>query len=260
MIIRTEEVLRKRVLEKSYLVLYCMETNIYLESRYTSEERKRLFIFFGCTLEGKKKYVSCILEPEKNKTSCWYDFFQEIKSRGNEKIIFGLLPRLRELREAIKIAYSDIEIFDSCDGMIKKLRKYNSYKTKDEIYREIKKLYLAEDEVEYEINYKDFISKYSKHAFIMDIAGEEVKELRKNYKYPRSVRRIIYAFYYIIEMEKRFDELCNNRMYSNKETFIEDCMTFINRSEAQVHYKRDEWAEVISELYDQKRDMIKPYL
>lgn len=260
MIIRTEEVLRKRVLEKSYLVLYCLETEIYLENKYLSEEKKKLYVFFGCTLEGKKKYVSSTLEPETNKTSMWYDFFQDIKARGNEKIIFALLPKIKELREAIKISYEEVEIFESCDRTIKKLNRYNSYKTKDEIYREVKRLYLAEDEVEYEINYRDFINKYSKYPFIMDIVGEEIKDLKVNYRYPKKIRRIIYAFYYIIEMEKRFDELCNNRLYNSKEKFIADCMTFINRSEAQMHYKRDEWAEVITELYEEKKEMIKPYL
>lgn len=42
-------------------------------------------------------------------------------------VIFALLPRNRD---AIKLGFSKVEIFTSCENTIEKLQKYNSYKTK----------------------------------------------------------------------------------------------------------------------------------
>ena len=175
-------------------------------------------------------------------------------------MIFGLLPQKKEIRDAIKIGYPEIEIFTWCENAIDKLKKYNSYKRQEEIYREIRSLFIARDIVEYELNYKDFVEKYEKYPFIMDMLGEEIKELRKNYKYAFKVRRIIYAFNYIIEMKKRFSKLTNYKVYQNKEEFIDECAHSIYMSECAVHYYKDEWTEVINEIYEEKKELIKPYL
>ena len=257
---RTGEIFRKRELERSYFCIYCVSIKIQMDSDKGYKDGRILYTFWGCTLEGTKKYVASILETEVEKTSDWYNFFQELKKRGMEHVIFGLLPQKKEIRDAIKIGYPEIEIFTWCENAIDKLKKYNSYKRQEEIYREIRSLFIARDIVEYELNYKDFVEKYEKYPFIMDMLGEEIKELRKNYKYAFKVRRIIYAFNYIIEMKKRFSKLTNYKVYQNKEEFIDECAHSIYMSECAVHYYKDEWTEVINEIYEEKKELIKPYL
>lgn len=257
---RTGEILRKRRLERSYFAIYCISTRINIDSEKYYTESKKLYSFFGCTLEGKKKYLSCILETEAEKTSEWYNFFQELKKRGVEQVVFALLPKNREIRGAVKLGFPKVEIFTSCEGTIEKLLKYNSYKTKDEIYRQIRRIFIARDLVEYELNYKDFIEKYKEYPFIMEMLEEELKNIKDNYKYSFSVRRIIYAFNYIIEMKKRFLKYSTNEVYKNKEEFIEACAYAIFMSESSIHYYKDEWTIVINEIYKEKNELIKPYL
>lgn len=257
---RTGEVLKKRNLERSYFVVYCISTKINLDSDRCYKESKKLYTFFGCTLDGKKKYLSCVLETEVEKTSEWYNFFQELKKRGMEHIIFALLPKNKEIRDAVKLSFPKVEIFTSCEGTIEKLLKYNSYKTKDDIYRQIRRLFIARDLVEYELNYKDFVEKYEKYPFMMDMLDEEVKSVKDNYKYSFMVRRIIYAFNYIIEMKKRFSRYSNDEVYSNKDEFIDACAYAIFMSESSLHYYKDEWSLVLNEVYEEKNELIKPYL
>lgn len=257
---RTGEILRKRELERSYFALYCISAKINLDSDKGYKGPKRLYTFFGCTLDGKKKYISCVLETEVEKTSDWYNFFQELKKRGIEHVIFALLPREKEIRDAIKLSFPKVEIFTSCENTIEKLKKYNSYKTKDEIYRQVRRLFLARDLVEYELNYNDFVEKYSKYPFIMDMLDDEIKSIKENYKYSFMVRRIVYAFNYTIEMKKRFSKFSTNNVYSNKDEFIDACCYGIFMSELALHYYKDEWTLVLNEIYEEKNELIKPYL
>ena len=257
---RTGEVLRKRKLERSYFVVYCISTKINIDSDKFYTEPKKLYTFFGCTLDGKKKYLSCTLETDVEKTSEWYNFFQELKKRGMEHIVFALLPKDKGIRDAIKLGFPKVEIFTSCEGTIDKLLKYNSYKTKDEIYRQIRRIFVARDLLEYELNYKDFIEKYEKYPFIMDMLKEELKNIKNNYKYSFMVRRIIYAFNYIIEMKKRFSRYSTDEVYNNKDEFIDACAYAIFMSESSLHYYKDEWTIVLNEVYEEKNELIKPYL
>lgn len=174
--------------------------------------------------------------------------------------IYALLPRKKEIRDAFKLAFKEVEIFTSCDNAIIKMQKYNSYRNREEIYREVKRLFLAKDLMEYELNYKDFIEKYSPYPFIMDMMNEEIKSLKENYKYSMNIRRIVYAFNYIIEMKKRFGRQSMDKKYKNKNEFIDECAYAIYMSESALHYYKEDWALVINEIYEEKKDLIKPYL
>ena len=257
---RTGEALRKRKLERCYFTIYCISTKINIDSDKFYVDPKTLYTFFGCTLDGKKKYLSCILETEVEKTSEWYNFFQELKKRGVEHIIFALLPKNKEIRDAVKLAFPKSEIFTWCEDIIEKLQKYNSYKTKDEIYRQIRKIFIARDIVEFELNYKDFSENYKKYSFLMEMLDEELKNIKNNYKYSFMVRRIIYAFNYIIEMKKRFSRYSTDNIYNNKAEFIDACAYAIFMSESALHYYKDEWTIVLNEIYEEKKELIKPYL
>lgn len=258
--IRTGEILRKRNLERCYFTIYCISTRINLNSDRFYREPKKLYTFFGCTLDGKKKYISCVLETEVEKTSDWYNFFQELKKRGIEQIVFAQLPKNKEMRDAIKLGFPKAEIFTSYEDTMEKMLKYNSYRTKDEIYRQIRRLFIARDLVEYELNYKDFVDRYSKYPFMMDVLEDQIKSIKSNYKYSFIVRRIVYAFNYVIEMKKRFSKYSINEVYNNKDEFIDACSYAIFMSEMAMHYCKDEWALVINEVYDAKNELIKPYL
>lgn len=257
---RTGEILRKRELERSYFAVYCMSTKINMDDANEEGGIKKLYVFFGCGLGGKKKYISSVFEKELSKTSDWYNYFQTLKKRGMEHVIYALIPKEKEIRDAMKLAYPKVEIFASCENTIEKLEKYNTYKTKEEIYREVRKLYMAKDEVEYELNYKEFVEKYSKYQFIMELLDGEIRSLRENYRYSYEIRRIVYAYNYIIEMGKRFKRISRHQVYREKEEFIDQCAFFIHSSEAAMHYQKEEWAKVLNEIYEEKKDLIKPYL
>lgn len=81
MISRTGEELRKRNLENCYFNVYCISTKLELEGDKGYSETKVLYTFFGCTLDGRKKFIACALDVELDKTSDWYDFFQGLKKK-----------------------------------------------------------------------------------------------------------------------------------------------------------------------------------
>lgn len=256
----TMETIKKRELEKSYFILYSIDTKIKLEEGINCINEREVNLIFGMTLDGKRQYITSALDKETTKTSDWYNIFQEVKKRKVEHVIFGLLPEKKELREAIKLSFPEIEIFDSCDKTLDKLQKYNSYKTTDEIYTEIRRLYLAKDITEYELNYKMFKSKYEKYTFIMELLEERLRKLKSNYKYSYELRRVVYAFNYMIELKGRLERLIKRKEYKNKDEFISDLLYYITNSERGIVYPRYKWIEVLNEIYEEKKEYIQPYI
>lgn len=256
----TLELLKKRDLDGSLFLITCVPVNIYMTEASNYVNQRKLYLFFGSTLDGKRKYLFSVLGKEVPKTSDWYNAFQELKSRKLEHVIFALLPDIKGIKEAMRLSFPKIEIFNSCDKTIEKLKKYNSYKVKDEIYNEVKKLYVAKDVMEYKVNYDGFVEKYHDYPFIMDLLNDELKGLERNYKYSFKVRRVIYAFNYMIELNKRLERISNWKTYSTKEEFLENLLVYIHSSEMAIPFVKNEWLEVINEIYEDKKDLIKPYL
>ena len=256
----TIEEFNKRDLERSYFSIYFITTEIYIEDGANYVKTRELYLIFGCTLDGKRKYITSILDKEVQRTSDWYNIFQELKKRKVEHIIFALIPEKKEVKEAITLAFPEVEIYNSCDNTIEKLKKYNSYKTKDEIYNEIRKLYLAKDIKEYEINYNGFIDKYKGYPFIMDLLEERIRKLKENYKYSYNIRRVIYSFNYVIELKKRLVEIRNEQTYKTKEEYMKRLEGYIRNCEKAITYPKLEWIQVINEVYEEKKEYIKPYL
>ena len=256
----TMETVKKRELERSYFIVYSVETNIKMEEGVNYINERKVYLLFGLTLDGRRQYLTTALEKENTKISDWYNMFQELKKRKVEHVIFGLLPEIKEIREAIKLSFPEIEIFDSCDIALEKLKKYNSYKTRDELTEEVKKLYVAKDITAYEVNYKVFKEKYGKYPFIMELLESKLDKLRNNYKYSYELRTVVYAFNYMVELHKRLGRLTSLKEYKNKDEFVKDLLYYITNCERAVIYPKYKWIEIINEIYEAKKEYIKPYI
>lgn len=256
----TIEMLKKRELDKCVILLNCVPVNIYMNEGDDYINERRLYLFYEMGLDGKRRFVAPALEKDMPKTSDWYNFFQELKKRKIETILFAVIPKIKEIKDALKLSYKDVEVFDSYDKTIEKLRKYNTYNHFYEIYKEMRKIYVAKDEVEYQLNYEIFKEKYNNYPFIMDLLNKDIEELRKNYKYPYELRRMIYEFNHSMEIRKKFSELAHKQSYSSKDEFIKEIIKFIHNSEKAVPYSKKDWLEVVNTIYKLKGEMIKPYM
>ena len=257
---QTYEELKKRELERCYIVIYTMDIQLYITDDNGNVNPKDAYILFGCDTKGKRKYITSVLSDDVKKTSDWYNLFQMLKKRKMEHIVFGLLPEKKELREAIRLAFPKIEIFDSCEGIVKKLQQYSPVAEKDQITFEIKELYLAEDIDEYKMNYDNFIKKYENCPFIMDLLIDKIKKIEKNYKYSLELRKVIYAFFFIRSLDKKLIILSHKQYYHNVDEFMEKTLKDIQTCEKYMHCSRVDWIEVINEIYSEKKEILKYYL
>ena len=105
-----------------------------------------------------------------------------------------------------------------------------------------------------------FKEKYGKYKFIMELIEERIKDLKKNYKYSYELRRVVYAFNYMLELKERLRKMTRNREYQSKEEFIEELLYYITNMERAVVHPKYKWVEVINEIYEGKKEYIKPYI
>ena len=101
--------LNKRDFDKCLFCLYCLPIDIYMALDDGKIDTQTVFIFYGCNLLGKRRYLSSIIVSHDFPTSSWYEFFQSFKTRGLQQIIYAVLPNNKHLKDALKLAFLDVE-------------------------------------------------------------------------------------------------------------------------------------------------------
>ena len=168
--------------------------NIHFSTYFKEGENninlKDIYIFYGCTLQGVRKFITAVIANNYEKTSEWYNLFLILKRRNIENILYTLLPDNKLLKDAIKLAFPEVETFVSCFEAINKINKYYPQGYCSKVFKLIKNIYLSETSSDYNIALVEFKLHYGSSNFIMDLLEKDFKYAKDNYCYNLELRNI----------------------------------------------------------------------
>lgn len=258
---QTIEELNKRNLDECLFCIYSIPVTIYFNSGDNVINPKTLLIFYGCNLQGKRRYISSIISDDLEKTSDWYNFFLTFKDRNLKTILYGLLPNNSSIQKAAKLAFSDIEVFDSyCDSLLK-ITKYLTTKYSSSTLEFVKRIYVSRTIDEYTLNYDEFKERFANSQFLIDLLNPYFIKAKDNYNHPFELRKHIFAFYFIREFSKKITVVSHSKPYFNSvDDFISSCITIIQLTEKKIYCPKNDWISLINLIYSDKKDLINCYL
>lgn len=261
---QTIEQLNNRNLDNCYFCIYSIPIFIYLNTGGDENNLvnpKNVIIFYGCNLQGKRRYITSVIADDLDKPSIWYDFFLSWKNRGLNTILFALLPLDNNIRQAIKIAFPGIEIFNSyCESIIK-ISKYLTLKYSSNTFDIVRKIYVSESLDDYNIAYADFLNIFNESPFLIDLLNDDFIKAKDNYRIDFSLRRHIFAFYFIRELSKKLVVASHSKpFFSSVDDFISTFIPTIQLTEKKNYCSKADWISLINFIYEDKKDLIKCYL
>lgn len=261
---QTIEQLNNRNLDKCYFCIYSIPIPIFLNSGGDKNylvNKKYILIFYGCNLQGKRRYISSVIADDLDKPSLWYDFFLSWKNKGLETILYALLPMDSNIRKSIKIAFPNIEIFNSYCESIMKISRYFTLKYSSSNFDIVRKIYVSESLDDYYIAYNDFLDIFSNSRFLIDLLNDDFIKAKDNYRFNFSLRKHIFAFYFIRELSKKLVVISHSKpFFSSVDDFISNCINIIQITEKKNYCSKNDWISLINSIYDDKKDLIKCYL
>ncbi len=253
--------LNKRKLDGCYFCIYSVPVTIYFNDGDNFINPKTLIMFFGCNLQGKRRFISSVILEDFSKVSDWYDFFLTFKNRGLNVVLYSLLPNISSLRKALSLAFPEIEIFNSYSDSIAIINRYFTLKYSDGTLEFIKKIFVSKTLVDYEIALDDFRNIYSNSQFLIDLLEPEFINAKKNYKLDFEIRRHLFAFYFFRELSKKLIVISHSEpFFSSVDHFTSKCINIIQLVEKRIYCPKNEWINLINLIYPTKKDLIKCYL
>ena len=258
---QTVKELNNRKLDECYFSIICFPIKIYFKEGENNISIKDIYIFYGCTLQGVRKFITATIADDYEKTSDWYNLFLTLKRRNIKNILYALLPDNKMLKDAIRLAFQEVEILVSCFEAINKINKYYPCKYSSDVFKLIKNIYLSDSLSDYSIAIDEFKLQYNDSNFILDLLENDFKYAKTNYCYNLELRKHILSFYFFRDVSKKLVVISHSKPYFiSTDEFVNEMLHIIKSNETKMYCSKKEWINLLNMLYQNKKDLIKTYL
>lgn len=250
---------QKRKLKNFYIVLYVItkEIRIRTDSCITN---KKLYVLTGLDIMGSRQVLGIYFDNE-NDNRFWLERFEDFKARGLNKILFLVTPINKNIERCIKILYNNVQVVYSPDEIYQSITKFFAERTSRKMQTSLRDLFFKENIDMYRTDLELFKEIYLDNKIIKILLSEKEKEIEKFYKYKYSLRKLLYPYFVIREMQKFLNKLkTRDNLCTNINEVIEVFLPYIHSFELGRTYSKIEWLELISDIYEDNKEILEEFL
>ena len=239
---------QQRPLESVYAVVFmdAIHYHVRCEGRIV---KKAVYIAIGIDMDGKKDVLGMYV-GENESAKYWLQILNGLKNRGVEDILITCIDGLTGFPEAISAVYPKTEIQQCIIHQIRSSTKYVSYKDIKALMADLKKVYGAVDEETAIYELEQFGEKWdSKYPKISQSWRSHWPELSTYFKYPQSVRTLIYTTNSIENFNRQLRKVTKNKaVFPNDDALLK--MLYLAQSDITHKWtgRRRDWGEIHSQL------------
>lgn len=221
---------QQRPLESIYAVVFmdAIHYNVRCEGRIV---KKAVYIAIGINMDGKKE-------------------LNGLKNRGVDDILIACIDGLTGFPEAIAAVYPKTEIQQCIIHQIRNSTKYVSYKDIKALMADLKKVYGAVNEETALFELEQFSAKWdAKYPKISQSWQARWAELSTYFKYPQSVRTLIYTTNSIENFNRQLRKVTKSKaVFPNDDTLLK--MLYLAQVDITKKWtgRRRDWGEIHSQL------------
>lgn len=250
---------QKRKLSKFYITVYVItkEIKIRTESCITNKE---LYVLAAMDIFGNRQILGIYFDNE-NDNRFWLERFEDFKARGLNKILFLVTPSNKNIERCVKIIYNGVQIVKSPDSTYTNIMKFFADRPSRKMQIALKDLFLQKSVEDYKISLEWFKEIYIDNKLMIILLKKEENEIEKFYKYKYELRKLLYPYYIIRELQKSLNKLkTREKLCTNINEVIEAAMPCVHTFEAGRTYSKVEWLELISGMYDEYEEVLEEYI
>ena len=239
---------QSRPLENIYAVVFldAIHYKVRSEGRII---KKAVYIAIGIDLDGNKDVLG-LWVGENESSKFWLGILNGLKNRGVEDILITCVDGLTGFNEAIAAAYPKTEIQRCIIHQIRNSTKYVSYKDIKKLMIDLKRVYKAPTEEDALLSLDEFAEMWGKkYPKIADSWRRNWPELSTYFKYPQSVRTLIYTTNTIENFNRQMRKVTKNKSVFPTDDSLFKMLYLATRDITKKwSMRRKNWGEIYSQL------------
>lgn len=239
---------QQRPLDSIYAVVFmdAIHYHVRCEGRIV---KKAVYIAIGINMDGKKEVLGMYV-GENESAKYWLSILNGLKNRGVDDILITCVDGLIGFPEAINAVFPKTEIQQCIIHQIRNSTKYVSYKDIKALMADLKRVYGAIDEETALYELEQFAAKWdSKYPKISVSWQAHWPELSTYFKYPQSVRTLIYTTNAIENFNRQLRKVTKNKaVFPNDDALLK--MLYLAQMDITRKWtgRRRDWGEIHSQL------------
>ena len=253
--------LNNRELDECYFSIICIPVSVYFKDTNLSTNKTTFYLFFGCNINGVRKFISAINIKDYTKVSDYYDFFLNLKSRKINLILYALIPSNPILKKGLELAFPKLKSFISPYEPINKIFKYYPCKYSSTVFKDIKNIYNSNDLNDYEVYINTFFDNHSNSLFLKDLLENYFIQVKNYIPINKLLRKHIFSIYFLREIDKKITVISHSKDYFlSTDDFVNELIPTIKTIESKMYCSKHEWVDIINIIYENDKELIKSYL
>lgn len=241
---------QSRPLEPIYAIIFL--DCLFVKTRSDSGPVKNMPVYniLGITLEGKKECLGLWISEEGESSKYWLGILTELKNRGLKDVLIFSVDNLRGFSEALCAVYPQAEIQKCIVHQIRHSNKYVAHKNRRELSSDLKTIYQASTEKQGLLALEKLEEKWGqKYPHVISSWRNNWTELATFFKYPPSIRKLIYTTNPIESVNRGFRKVLKTKGALPNQSAVEKLIFMV------IERMSDKWTRPIAGWNE-----ISPYL
>jgi putative transposase len=212
-------------------------------------KQRAVYIAIGIDLEGHRDVLGLwIGEAESSKF--WLSIMNEIKNRGVRDILIAAVDGLSGFSDAIHAAYPKTDVQRCIVHQIRNSMRYVPWKEKKEFTKDLKIVYTSATEDKALLELDRFEEKWgSKYPSVIKSWRDNWGELSTFFKYPESIRKIIYTTNAIENFNRNLRKVTKAKSaYPSEEALLKSLYLAIADITKKWTGNRHDWCSILGQL------------
>lgn len=201
---------QNRKLEKIYPFAYmdCLMISVKTEKK---AGKHAYYTIIGVDSEGKKDCLGFWMS-ENEGANYWLEVFDELKSRGVEKLGFVCIDGLKGMEEAITTMFPEAVVCRCMVHLIRNSTRYLAVKDRKEFCSDLKAIYSAVSVGEAEAALEALNEKWgAHHPAACKVWNNNFEYVRRLFQYPVEIRKMIYTTNAIESFNSQLRKVTNGK-------------------------------------------------
>lgn len=183
---------QNRPLESVYPIIW-LDAIVFKVKEDGRIVNKAVYCILGVNQQGTKELLGMYIGHSES-SSFWLTILTELQNRGVKDILIACIDNLQGFKEAIRSIYPQTEIQQCVVHQIRNSLKYISSKDSKEFMQDLKLVYQADTHDMASFHLDNLSDKWSnKYPLVIKSWRSNWEELSVYFKYPQSIRRVIYT-------------------------------------------------------------------
>ena len=212
-------------------------------------ETKAVYTILGMDKDGKKDVLGLYI-GESEGANFWLGVLTKLQNRGVKDILIASVDGLNGFPEAIKTIFPKTEVQLCIVHQIRNSLKYVSSKDKKEFMKDLKKVYQATSKDIAEDELLKLDEKWDKkYPIVINSWNNKWENLSHYFKYPHSIRKIMYTTNIIESIHRQFRKLTKTKgAFPSKDSLLKLLYMGIQNAKQKWTQPVPNWSQTISQL------------